>query len=115
MQRTASAMKPQTLLAVFGAVVGCADHPYEPDAPAFDRNAPRVHIVSPARGTIAGDVTHVLVTGTASDDLGIKSVSVNGAQTAVADDGTVSGVAIENPNVMRETRPNLMLNLRRSG
>ncbi|HEX5061022.1 MAG TPA: hypothetical protein VFV99_16760 [Kofleriaceae bacterium] len=81
-------MKLKPLFAVVGVFAGCADHPYDPDAPAFDRNAPRVHIVSPARGTIAGDVTHVLVGGTASDDLGIKAVSVNGAQAAVADDGT---------------------------
>src|SRR5262245_52699104 len=81
-------MKLQTLFAVVAVCVGCADHPYDPDAPAFDRNAPRVHIISPARGAIAGDVTHVLVSGTASDDVGVKSVAVNGVPVELADDGT---------------------------
>lgn len=83
-------MKLSTLFAVTAVFVGCADHPYEPDAPAFDRNAPSVQIASPTRGTIAGDVTHVLVTGSASDDLGVTSVTVNGVPAALAADGTWS-------------------------
>ena len=39
-----------------GALTGCADHPYDPDAPALDPEAPRVHITTPALGAFAGDV-----------------------------------------------------------
>jgi hypothetical protein len=77
------------LFALVAVCVGCADDPYDPGAPAIDRNAPRVEIVSPARGTIAGDVTHVLVTGRASDDSGtVASVTVNGVPAVLGDDGT---------------------------
>jgi hypothetical protein len=50
-------MKRQTLFALVAVCVGCADDPYDPGAPVIDRSAPRVEIVSPARGTIAGDVS----------------------------------------------------------
>jgi hypothetical protein len=71
------------------AVSACADNAYDPDAPAIDPNAPRVHITSPARGTIAGDVQKIEVKGTASDDSGeVASVEINGVAAAVAQDGT---------------------------
>ena len=71
------------------AIVGCADHAYDPDAPAIDPNAPRVHITSPARGTIAGDVKTLTVKGTATDDSNeIASVTVNDVAATVAADGT---------------------------
>ena len=47
-----------TLLGLIGVgvgLVGCTDKPYDPNAPAIDPNAPTVHIVTPPRGTIAGD------------------------------------------------------------
>jgi hypothetical protein len=73
------------------AIAACADNAYDPDAPAIDPNAPRVHITSPARGTIAGDVKTLTVTGTASDDSGaIDSVIVNDVPATVAADGTWS-------------------------
>jgi hypothetical protein len=70
-----------------GALTGCADQPYDPAAPAIDPNAPRIHITAPALGTFAGDVTHVLVVGTASDDTRVASVQVNGVDAALASDG----------------------------
>ncbi|HEX5060442.1 MAG TPA: Ig-like domain-containing protein [Kofleriaceae bacterium] len=71
------------------AIAGCADKAYDPDAPAIDPNAPRVHITSPTRGQYAGDVTSITVTGNASDDSGeIASVEVNGVAATVAADGT---------------------------
>lgn len=72
-----------------GALTGC-DQAYDPDAPAIDPNAPRVHITSPARGTFAGDVERVTVTGTAFDDEGVTAVFVNGVSAALAADGTFS-------------------------
>jgi len=70
-----------------GALGGC-DQAYDPDAPAVDPNAPRVHITSPARGTFAGDVGTVQVTGTATDDQGVTAVTVNGVTASLAADGT---------------------------
>ncbi|HEY5945747.1 MAG TPA: Ig-like domain-containing protein, partial [Kofleriaceae bacterium] len=76
-------------IALVASFAGCADNAYDPDAPAIDPNAPRVHITSPARGTIAGDVQTITVTGTASDDSGvIDSVIVNDVVAQVAADGT---------------------------
>jgi hypothetical protein len=60
------------------ALIGCADHPYDPNAPAVDPAAPRVHITSPARGAFAGDLTTLVVTGTATDDRAVTAVRVNG-------------------------------------
>ena len=71
-----------------GALTGCSDHPYDPDAPAIDPNAPSVHITSPARGTFAGDVPMLLVTGTATDDTHVASVEVNGVAAALGGDGS---------------------------
>ncbi len=71
-----------------GALTGCSDHPYDPDAPAIDPNAPSVHITSPARGTFAGDVPMLLVTGTASDDTRVASVEVNGTLATLGSDGS---------------------------
>jgi len=71
-----------------GALTGCSDHPYDPDAPAIDPNTPSVHITSPARGTFAGDVKTLLVTGTATDDTRVLSVQVNGVDAAIDADGS---------------------------
>jgi hypothetical protein len=82
-------MKSTTLFLVAGVFIGCSNDPYEPSAPAFDGDAPRVHIEWPARGTFTGDIKNVLVTGTVSDDSGrVASVTVNGVPAAIADDGT---------------------------
>lgn len=80
-------MKLQTLLAV--AVAGCSFPPGATgDGPAIDEGAPRVDIETPTRGTIAGDVSHMLVTGTASDDSGVvAAVKVNGVAAIVGVDG----------------------------
>ena len=76
---------------VAGSLIGC-DQEYDPDAPAIDPNAPRVHIISPARGTFAGDVGMVTVTGTALDDEAVSSVTVNGVTAAVQADGSFSAL-----------------------
>lgn len=82
-------MKLTPLFVVAALSVGCSFEPGEPEAPAFDHDAPRVHIVSPVRGTFAGDVTHVNVIGTATDDSGIvATVTVNGVPASLAGDGT---------------------------
>jgi hypothetical protein len=84
-------MKHLTLFAVVAVFTGCSVSSKEPGDFAIDRNAPRVEIVSPVRGTVAGDVTHVLVTGTASDDSGVvASVIVNGIVAQLDADGTWS-------------------------
>jgi hypothetical protein len=88
-------MKPLPLFAVVALFAGCADDPYDPYAPAIDRSSPRVEITSPARGAVAGDVTQLLVTGTARDDDAIASVTVNGVRAIVAADGTwIAQVAV---------------------
>lgn len=71
-----------------GSLTACSDHPYDPDAPAIDPDAPRIHITSPARGTFAGDVTTLVVTGTATDNTGVAKVLVNGVDAAIDSDGT---------------------------
>ena len=81
-------MKPQTLFAVLGVLVSCNDE-IAPQEPELGLNAPRVHIVSPARGAVAGDVNAVLVTGTVSDDSShAVRVTVNGVPARVAPGGT---------------------------
>jgi hypothetical protein len=70
------------------ALTACSDHAYDPDGPAIDPNAPVVHITSPDRGSIQGDVHTVVVTGTATDDTAVASVTVNDVPAAVAADGT---------------------------
>jgi len=76
-------------IALVAHLAGCADQAYDPDAPAIDPTAPRVHITSPTRGTNAGDVKTLTVTGTASDDSGeIASVTVNDVPASLAADGT---------------------------
>jgi hypothetical protein len=81
-----------TTLALISSLVtfagACSDNPYDPDAPAIDPSAPKVHITSPERGTLAGDVDTVEVKGTAIDDTGVTSVQVNGVTATVAADGT---------------------------
>jgi glucodextranase-like protein len=78
------------LVVAAGALTACSDHPYDPDAPAIDPYAPSVHITSPARGAFAGDVTTLVVTGTATDDAAVTSVKVNGVDARLAGDGTWS-------------------------
>ncbi len=72
---------------VAGSLIGC-DQEYDPDAPAIDPNAPRVHITTPVRGTFAGDIGSVTVTGTAFDDDAVASVTVNGIPATILGDGT---------------------------
>jgi Glucodextranase, domain B len=79
------------VLGVLGcALTGCSDQPFDPGPPAVDPLAPSVHITSPALGTFAGDVTTLVVRGTATDDTAVASVEVNGVAAAVAADGTWS-------------------------
>lgn len=73
---------------IAGALTACSDNPYDPDAPAVDPNAPSVHITSPRRGTFAGDVHTLVVSGTATDDAKVMSVQVNGVDAVLAGDGT---------------------------
>jgi hypothetical protein len=75
-------------LGLAAALSGCADHPYDPGAPAIDPTAPRVHILAPARGTFAGGVQTLTVTGIAIDDGGVASVQVNGVAAMLAGDGS---------------------------
>jgi len=77
-----------TLFALIAITTACSDHPYDPDGPAIDPNAPRIHITSPERGAVVGDVHTITVTGTASDDTAVESVTVNGVTAALAADGT---------------------------
>lgn len=70
------------------ALAACSDKPYDPSGPAIDPNAPRVHITTPARGTFAGDVKAVMVSGNAIDDTAVASVEVNGVAATLAADGT---------------------------
>ncbi len=72
-------------LAAFAA---CSDHPYDPSGPAVDPNAPVIHITSPDRGYFAGDVAMVTVTGTATDDTAVASVTVNDVPATLNADGT---------------------------
>src|SRR3569623_2135650 len=81
------AMRAFAILAL-AAAAGCADKAYDPTAPAIDPNAPRVHITRPARGSIAGGVPMVTVTGTETDDTAVASVTVNDIPTTLAADGT---------------------------
>ncbi len=71
-----------------GSLTACSDHPYDPGAPAIDPGAPVVHIASPRPGTFAGDVKTLLVTGTATDDLQVASVQVNGIDATLGSDGS---------------------------
>jgi hypothetical protein len=65
------------------ALTACSDHPYDPGAPAIDPTAPSIHITSPARGTFAGNVKTLVVSGTASDDTGLAQVQVNGIEATI--------------------------------
>ncbi|HEY3803877.1 MAG TPA: hypothetical protein VGL61_14780 [Kofleriaceae bacterium] len=80
-------MRTLTILGLI-ALAGCSDHPYDPNAPAVDPNAPVVHITSPDRGFFAGDVQVVTVTGTATDDTAVASVTVNDTPATLNADGT---------------------------
>jgi hypothetical protein len=86
-------MRKHHLAAVLAAAVlvplAACDKEYDPDAPAIDPTAPRIHITSPARGTFAGDVSSVVVKGIAIDDSGVvASVTVNGIPAVLEADGT---------------------------
>ena len=56
----------------------------------IDDASPQVAITSPANGNVVADPAHVTVTGTASDDQGAVTVTVNGQAATVASDGTFS-------------------------
>lgn len=76
---------------VLGTLIGplsACDQPYDPDEPAIDPHAPRVHITSPERGTFAGDISTIEVRGTALDDTMVTSVTVNGVAAVVHEDGS---------------------------
>ncbi|HWU91580.1 MAG TPA: hypothetical protein VN253_30140 [Kofleriaceae bacterium] len=88
-------MRQPVMSVIFGVVLGAllgsltaCDQPYDPDRPAIDPNAPRVHITSPERGTFAGDVATLVVRGTAIDDTMVTSVTVNGVPAVVHEDGS---------------------------
>jgi hypothetical protein len=81
-------MRNLAIIAIGLVLVGCSDNPYDPNGPAIDPNAPRVHITTPTRGTIAGDVQTVTVSGTVSGKNKITSVTVDDMDAVVADDGT---------------------------
>jgi hypothetical protein len=74
-------------LIVPAALCACTDDPYDPDAPAIDPTAPRIHILSPERGTFAGENGEIAVTGIATDDTLVASVEVNGVAAYVGPDG----------------------------
>jgi hypothetical protein len=76
------------LIALGVGVGACADQAYDPDAPALDPNVPRIHILTPAFGTFAGDVAKVTVTGTVTDDGEVKKVTVNDVAATVKADGS---------------------------
>ncbi len=82
---------------IVGLLTACTDHPYNPNGPALDPNAPRVTITTPARGTIAGDVQAVTVTGTATDDVGVTSLTINGVAAPVAGDGSFTATVPVTP------------------
>lgn len=84
-------------LGIVGLLASCTDHPYNPNGPALDPNAPRVTITTPARGTIAGDVQTVTVTGTATDDVGVTSLTINGASVPVGSDGSFTATVPVTP------------------
>ncbi|MGN6110840.1 MAG: hypothetical protein ACTHU0_37405 [Kofleriaceae bacterium] len=68
--------------------LAACDDPYDPDAPAIDPNAPRIHITSPTRGTFAGAVSSLEVRGTAIDDRAVTSITVNGVMAVLSPDGS---------------------------
>jgi hypothetical protein len=83
------------LATIYVGIVGvaaCSDHAYNPNGPAADPNAPTIHITTPARGSFAGDVQTVTVTGTATDDHAVVSVTVNDVPATLAADGTWTAV-----------------------
>lgn len=80
----AAGLLPSLLLA---AAAGCSDSAPEDTTPT-DVDAPGLTITSPERGTVAGAVQTVTVTGTATDEMGIASVTVNGVPATIAADGS---------------------------
>lgn len=85
------------VVGTFGALTACSDKPYDPDAPAYDPTAPTVVIDSPARGTILGDVDHVVVQGHATDDTGVVGVTVNDIPADLKADGSFTVTLPINP------------------
>lgn len=78
---------PGLLPGLLLAAVGCADSAPGEETPT-DLTAPGLVVTSPDRGTISGEVQSVTVRGTATDEMGIASVTVNGIPAAVAADGS---------------------------
>jgi hypothetical protein len=75
-------------LSLGAALIACADQPYDPSAPAVDPSAPVVRITSPKLGAFAGNVHLLTVTGTATDDVGVTQVQVNGVTAALSSSGS---------------------------
>jgi Glucodextranase, domain B len=84
-------------LIVFAAAGAACDNAYDPDAPAIDPNAPRIHITSPERGTFAGAVQTIEVKGNVVDDTAVTSVTVNDTPATVNPDGTFSVIVTVEP------------------
>jgi hypothetical protein len=81
-------MRHVAIVGLIVSLTGCSDDPYDPEAPAIDPRAPRVHITSPRRGAFTGDGKTLLVTGTVSDDTSVASVQVNGLDATLEPDGS---------------------------
>jgi hypothetical protein len=73
--------------ALTGALTACSDQLYDPGAPAIDPDAPSIRIASPRRGTFAGNIKTLVVTGTATDDTRVASVQVNGVEATLDSTG----------------------------
>lgn len=88
--------KLATIALALISFVAC-DDPYDGSGPAFDPDAPRVHITSPERGTFTGATETVIVTGTAEDDEAVASVEVNGIPATLDAAGNFTAVVPVGP------------------
>lgn len=70
------------LLVAFGLLAGC-DNDDDGQPPAVDTQAPSVEIATPADGVTVGTDT-LTVTGTATDNVGVTSVRVNGVTASLS-------------------------------
>lgn len=85
-----------TVALTLGSFAAC-DAPYEGDGLAIDPDAPVVKITSPERGTFTGGTETVIVTGTATDDVGVTSVEVNGIPATIDAAGNFTAVVPVGP------------------